>query len=146
MNDQANMGTESTEASNVLQQVLDGLLGKILPHAGVRTVYGDPVVQGQRTVIPVAHVSYRFGFGAGAGTGNASADQAGKSGSRWGRRWRWIAQRNPLGYVEQTPDGARFVPIIDRTAIAMTVARMAALFLTATLLLGLRLSRARGSR
>jgi len=47
----------------------------------VRNVYGDPVVVGGRTVIPIARVSYGFGAGGGVNEGEkAQSERGGSSG------------------------------------------------------------------
>src|SRR5689334_22096176 len=50
-----------TSGSNPLEQLADVVLSRILSRAGTRTVFGEPVVQGDITVVPVAKVSTRFG-------------------------------------------------------------------------------------
>jgi uncharacterized spore protein YtfJ len=82
--------------------------------ASVRNVYGDPVNVGGRTVIPIARVSYGFGAGGGAGeseeTGSGSGGGAGLS-------------ARPVGALEITDAGTRFIPFIDpaRLGIALAV-------------------------
>ncbi|MSQ61042.1 MAG: hypothetical protein EXR43_00405 [Dehalococcoidia bacterium] len=86
VNDETQIPLPTDEPSNIMERVIDGVLGKVLPHAGARTIFGEPVVQGARTVIPVGRVSYRFGFGAGGGTGGTRAN--GEMGEDGSRRWR----------------------------------------------------------
>ena len=45
-------------------ETIRALGDSITGNAGVRTVYGEPVTNGQWTVIPVAEVKYAFGGGA----------------------------------------------------------------------------------
>src|SRR5438874_12749602 len=47
----------------LLQSLHENLAGR----AQVKSVFGDPVTAGEKTIIPVAKIAY--GFGAGAGTG-----------------------------------------------------------------------------
>ena len=68
---------------------------------GARTVYGEPVVSGDTTVIPVASVA--FGCGGGFGKKRAAEEQGGGGGLGF-RGW-------PAGYIEITPAGTRFVPV-----------------------------------
>lgn len=42
-------------------------------NASVRTVYGEPIASGERTIVPVAKVSYGFGGGYGSGTAEGDA-------------------------------------------------------------------------
>ena len=72
--------------------------------ASAKKVYGDPVSVGDRTVIPVARV--RFGFGGGGGShapDSQKADEGGGGGAG--------GQISPLGVIEITPPGTRFIPI-----------------------------------
>ncbi len=100
-------------------------LGEVLAGGGsVKSVYGEPVTSGQRTVIPVARV--RYGFGAGGG------ERAGEGHNGGGGGGRLSAQ--PCGVVELTPEGTRFVPFHDARLLAVAAAAgFAAGFLAAAL-------------
>src|SRR5262249_36941487 len=75
--------------------------------ATVKSVYGEPVTHGDRTVVPVARV--RYGFGAGGGHSDAVADGAGKHGGGGGGGL--IAA--PAGALEITASGTRFIRFND---------------------------------
>jgi uncharacterized spore protein YtfJ len=64
----------------------------------VRTVYGDPVESKGVTVIPVAQTY--FGLGAGGGGGRTGGTGGGGGG-----------MVRPIGFIEITAKGARWVPI-----------------------------------
>ncbi|HEY2016615.1 MAG TPA: spore germination protein GerW family protein [Bryobacteraceae bacterium] len=83
--------------------------------ATVKNVYGNPVTTGQRVVLPVATV--RFGFGGGGGGGDGQKDRPSRGGGGGGRV---LAQ--PCGFVEVTPEGARFVYYRQREGLAAAVA------------------------
>lgn len=85
--------------------------------ASVRNVYGDPVNVGGRTVISIARVSY--GFGAGGGVG-ASKEAEPKRGGRGGGAG---TSARPVGALEITETGTRFIPFIDpvRLGVALMV-------------------------
>lgn len=103
---------------NPLEQLADVVLSRILSRAGTRTVFGEPVTQGEITVVPVAKVSTRFGFGGGSGSNPAKDDgQDGSSGSGMGGGG--DVKAKPLGYIEITPQGSRFIPIEDGMEIGM---------------------------
>lgn len=72
--------------------------------AGVRSVYGDPVAVGDRTLVPVARVAYGFGGGSGSrtvpGSGAAGADETGGGGG---------VAVSPVGVIEAGPDGTRLL-------------------------------------
>ena len=41
-----------------IQQMLESMAERVSASASAKNVYGDPVVVGNRTVIPAAHVRY----------------------------------------------------------------------------------------
>jgi uncharacterized spore protein YtfJ len=105
---------EAVEASRgVLERTIERVLDRVLTAADVRRVYGEPIRQGDRTIVPVAQVQTRFGFGGGSGKG---PDE--KSGGEGGGGGGSIAVR-PLGYLEITAAETKFVPIVDTTRIAV---------------------------
>ena len=121
------MGAAREEAENMANKVpamLEGLAEKIGANAGAQAVFGDPVKEDGRKVIPVAQSI----VGTGAGGGGNADDQAG-SGLGAGAG----ALTRPLGYIEVTPDGAAFVPlrqpwaeprlVFAYTLLALVVAR-----------------------
>jgi len=84
--------------------------------ANVKAVYGEPVVAQGKTIIPVAKIMY--GYGGGAGTGGAGNSMARGEGGGGGGGARAI----PVGVVEVSDAGTRFVPISDRKKLAGAVA------------------------
>ena len=74
----------------------------------VKSVYGEPVTSGQRTILPVAEI--RFAFGGGGGS-------EGKGGGGGGR-----GSARPCGLVEVTPEGARFVYFQEPGRLAAAIA------------------------
>jgi uncharacterized spore protein YtfJ len=81
---------------------------------GAKTVYGESVVSGETTVVPVASVAFGFGGGFGEGT---EKEHGGKGGGG-GFGFRGM----PAGYIEITPAGTRFVPIYEKQKMAAAVA------------------------
>lgn len=79
--------------------------------ASVRNVYGDPVSVGGRTVIPIARVSYGFGAG---GSKEAGPKRRGSSGGAG-------LTARPVGAIEITEAGTRFVPFIDPVRLGVTL-------------------------
>jgi len=84
------------------------LIRSLLNQAGAKTVYGDPVSSEGKTVVPVAKV--RCGFG--GGSGKKQGDQEGGGGGGG-----FVAK--PVGFIEITGAGSRYVPIVDVQSIAM---------------------------
>ena len=95
-----------------IQQLLQTFAERVSTSASVRNVYGDPVVVGDRTVIPVAQVGYAFGGGGGAKAG--SPDGGGGGGGKVFAR--------PCGALEVTPTGTRFIDFVDRPRMGAALA------------------------
>jgi uncharacterized spore protein YtfJ len=89
-----------------LAEIIHGIGETVSAGATVKSVYGEPVTVGQRTILPVATVRFSFGGGGGAEGGGAGA--------------RVSAQ--PCGIVEVTPEGARFLYFQDPGRLAAVVA------------------------
>ena len=109
-----------------LKGLLDGL-------AGARLCYGEPVVTGDRAVIPVARVRVAGGGGFGSG---GEGDGGGGGG---------YLEASPQGFIELDDAGARYHPIPDpeRLGRALRAAAGAA----ATLATGVAVAkRLRGGR
>lgn len=71
---------------------------------GARLCYGEPVTAEGRTVIPVARVTARGGLGFGSGPGTDEGEGGGGGGN---------LSAEPVGFIEVTADGTRFVAIDD---------------------------------
>ena len=76
--------------------------------AHVKTVYGEPIVSNDRTVVPVAKIAYAFGGGLGARTKAQAEGKEGK-GSDEGGGGGGGAAAIPLGVVEITQNATRFI-------------------------------------
>ena len=85
-----------------VSKMLSSLGNHLRVGASVRNVYGEPVVAGGRTVIPIARVGY--GFGAGPGSGGGAGMSA-----------------RPVGALEITEAGTRFIPFIDPIRLGMAL-------------------------
>ena len=95
-----------------IQQLLKSLTELVSTSASVRNVYGDPVVVGDRTVIPVAQVRYAFGGGGGA---NAESPNGGGGGGA-------KVSARPCGALEVTAEGTRFIDFVDRPRMGAVLA------------------------
>jgi uncharacterized spore protein YtfJ len=107
-----------------LRGLLDGLVG-------ARLCYGEPVIAGERTVIPVARVRASGGGGWGRG-GGGDGDGAGGGGGGH-------LDATPIGFIELDDAGARYHPIPDPDQVARTL--RAAAGAVATLATGLAAAR-----
>jgi uncharacterized spore protein YtfJ len=85
------------------------LFRSLVNQAGAKTVYGDPISGEGRTVVPVAKV--RCGFGGGSGK------KPGEKGESGGGGGGFVSK--PVGYIEVSRQGTRFVPIVGPQDVAM---------------------------
>ena len=80
-----------------IHEVLKEVSENIEKAANVKTVFGDPVRVGHRTIIPVATVA-------------VSGESRGQG---------LHVESKPVGYIEITDEGAKFVSTPDSTKIAL---------------------------
>lgn len=95
---------------------IDEMLGRMNPNA----VFGEPIQQGDVTLIPVASVTYGFGSGQGWGRGKAEdapADAPMGEGGGVGGGGGGMAK--PLGYIKIDANGARWEPTVDPSRIVV---------------------------
>ncbi|MGH9469579.1 MAG: spore germination protein GerW family protein [Terriglobia bacterium] len=89
-----------------VQDIIQSIAEKAQSSAHVKTVYGEPVVSGNKSVVPVAKVAYGFGGGGGV-RGRAAEEREGKDeGGGGGGGCKVI----PLGVVEITDGQTRYIP------------------------------------
>jgi uncharacterized spore protein YtfJ len=98
-----------------IQELLQSMAERVSASSSVKNVYGDPVVSGNRTVIPAAQV--RYAFGGGGGTKGGADDPNGGGGGGGGRVF-----AQPCGALEITPEGTRFIPFEDRRTLGAALA------------------------
>lgn len=103
---------QQSQEGRTSETLIDGIVRNIVSKGGSRTVYGEPVTSGDRTIIPVAKVSYWFGLGYGSGTGPQIGDDGTVPGGEGGGGGGKLNAR-PVGYIESSASGSRYVPVID---------------------------------
>jgi uncharacterized spore protein YtfJ len=84
-----------------LRRVIDAV-------AGARLCYGDPVREGDRTIIPVTRVRVSGGWGFGRNARRPKEADGGGGGGGGG-----TLDAQPAGFIELGPEGARFHEIPD---------------------------------
>jgi len=94
------------------KEMLANLADHFATTAKVQNIFGEPVEAHGRTIIPVARVSYRLGAGGGEGGEMPADPSAPKKGGR-GSGGGGIVQAVPVGVLEVTEAGARFVRFFD---------------------------------
>jgi uncharacterized spore protein YtfJ len=105
-------------AATVAATLLERLAARLGGTACTAAVFGEPVVSGGVTVIPVARVGFGFGGGAGRGNGHQRARERGTAeakglGTSEGGGGGGGAEARPLGFIEITDGAARYRPIRD---------------------------------
>jgi uncharacterized spore protein YtfJ len=99
--------------------LLQSLHENLASRAQVKSVFGDAVSAGEKTIIPVAKIAY--GFGVGAGTGGMGETRPKGGGGGGGVR------AVPVGVFEVSAKETRFIPIHDRKKTVGTLILGAAL-------------------
>jgi uncharacterized spore protein YtfJ len=97
-----------------VQEYLQSIMERLQSSAGVKTVYGEPMVAEGKTIIPVARVGYGFGAGTGPvkkdqGEGQKEEEAGGGGGGVYAR---------PVGVLEITKEDTRFIPIDEGRKLA----------------------------
>ena len=101
--------------------LLQSLHESLSTRAQVTSVFGDPIVAGDKTIIPVAKIAY--GFGGGTGSGGLEIKTARGEGGGGGGGVGAL----PVGVFEVGPQGTRFVAVGDRKKLFGTLLLGAAL-------------------
>ncbi len=100
------------ETAPTTPHIVTQIAERIKGGAHVDVVFGEARTIGERTIIPVATVSYGFGGGSGGGIGHASDGERTTGGGGGGG-----VRVQPVGAFEISEDGTRMVPVIDWGAI-----------------------------
>lgn len=98
------------------KEMLELMVDRFAVTAQVQNVFGEAIESHGKTIIPVARVSYRLGAGGGGG---ADTDEEKVNGGGGGGG---IVHAVPVGVVEVTEAGARFVRFFDPQMAAGLVA------------------------
>ncbi len=125
-------GTEPPCSDRALHQI-ERTLDRLLAVADVDKVFGEPIRQGETTIIPAAEVVTGIGFGFGLGFGRGSSPSAALPGATepalaaddcrlpdgGGGGGGGGAEGRPVAVVVATPRGVRVEPVIDFTKVAL---------------------------
>jgi uncharacterized spore protein YtfJ len=93
-----------------------------------QAAFGEPQVVGEKTIIPVARVSYGFGLGFGSGTGRPETDDEPASQDE-GAGGGGGASAKPLGAIVVTPEEVYFEESVDAGKIAIAAFLMGGFFI-----------------
>jgi uncharacterized spore protein YtfJ len=103
-----------------LQKFVDSVRSSLAESANVKRVFGEPVVVGNKTVIPVARIGYGFGAGGGTGPTRPNAEGEAKPVGEGGGGGGGMGAV-PIGVVEITPEHTKFIRFDSRKKIAAAV-------------------------
>lgn len=94
---------------------------EMLERLTVAATFGEPLKEGDITLVPVASVAYGFGYGYGSGAGH-EADEAGAEAEKseaHGAGGGGGGMARPLGFIRVDAEGARYEPMMDMTRISI---------------------------
>ena len=120
MNDMAN--DVNLKTANNAEQAAE-LMEMLFAVADTSSVYSEPVVAGQYTVITASEVGAGGGFGFGSGGGSDKRSEGeGKPNSGWGSGGGGGggSMARPVAVITIGPDGVRVEPVMDVTKVAIT--------------------------
>jgi uncharacterized spore protein YtfJ len=110
--------TPMTQLSASSMVIIEETLDRFIQTADVKAVYGEPIQNGETTIIPAAEVLCGMGFGLGAGNGPETAESpnppGGAGGGGGGRTF-----SRPAAVVIINPSGVEIRPVLDITKIAL---------------------------
>lgn len=103
-----------------IKNFFDSLAERLSTSGNARSIYGEPVSVGEKTIIPVARVSYGFGGGTGMkGKNRAKGEENVEEGVGGGGG----VKVAPAGVIEVTKETTRFVSVwSDRKIIGAAIA------------------------
>ncbi len=110
------------------KEILTSLADRFATTGKVQNVFGEPIEAHGKIIIPVASVKYGLGAGGGGENKSGSEDAVGGSGGGGG------VKVTPLGVIEVSESGTRFIRFFDP--------KMAARLVAGGVVLGLLLRRA----
>jgi uncharacterized spore protein YtfJ len=116
-----------------LDTLVNSIRETVAGSTNVSAVFGEPIAAQGKTIIPVARIGYGFGGGSGTKPGRDPLAQ-GESGGGGGGGGKVI----PVGVVEVTAEGTRYIPFVSPGRVAVMV--------TIGVVLGMWMGRRRSSR
>ena len=118
MSDRKIGGGETRDLERSLEQV-EHTLDRFLQVADVDQVFGEPIRQGDTTIILAAEVITGMGFGFGFGRGSDSSSEPEHEGGGGGGGGGGSVLTRPVAVIVASPQGVRVEPVIDFTKVAL---------------------------
>jgi uncharacterized spore protein YtfJ len=99
-------------------------LGRLFDVASAETVFGEPIQQGDYTLITASEVTVGlgFGFGVGGGEGMDDESEAGGEGYGGGGGGGGGSMGRPVAVIAIGPHGVTVEPVVDATKIGLAFA------------------------
>jgi uncharacterized spore protein YtfJ len=121
--DNEKMGQVFDRAEKSQAQSLD-TLNRLFDAASAETVFGEPIQQGDYTLITASEVTVGlgFGFGVGGGEGTDDESEAGGEGYGGGGGGGGGSMGRPVAVIAVGPHGVTVEPVVDATKIALAFA------------------------
>jgi uncharacterized spore protein YtfJ len=124
MADNEKMGQVFDRAEKSQAQSLEAL-GRLFDVARAETVFGEPLQQGDYTLITASEVTVGLGFGFGVGGGEGIMDEeedAGGEGFGGGGGGGGGSMGRPVAVIAVGPHGVIVEPVVDATKVALAFA------------------------
>jgi uncharacterized spore protein YtfJ len=102
-------------------EILRTLGDRFQASANVKSVFGDPITVGDKTVVPIAKIRYGMGAGGGVISHESSSGPDVPSGKSGGGGGGGIIA-SPKGVLEISPAGTRFIAFADRKRLSVALA------------------------
>lgn len=97
-----------------LEDVMKEVTSELERLVSAKTVIGEPVVAGDKTIIPVTKVS--FGFGSGGGEGSKDAGESGFGGGGGGG-----AKIEPVAFIVVSDEGVRLMSLSGKSDLGKII-------------------------
>lgn len=118
---------------NHAQEILQSMAERFAMTGSVKQVFGEPIQANGKTIVPVASIRYRLGAGWGGGEQDFTA--ATRPLAAGGGGGGGIVKARPVGALEITDAGVRFLHFVEPVQIAkVCVSGLVALFVVRRLL------------
>jgi uncharacterized spore protein YtfJ len=104
------------------EEVIDHVTHTIEKSADVRASFGEPVCQGNITVLPVARTRVRAGGGGSTGQHNGAEEGR-------GMKMGVVTDTTPVGFICLHDGEAHFEPIVDQSTVIQRALMVGGLFM-----------------
>lgn len=107
---------QAQQQTTAPQKSVEGSVERLLTVANAGAIFGQPITQGDTTIVPCSEVAAAIGLGGGTGYGpDSQGQQAGGGGAGGGGG----ARGRPVAAIVITPQGVRVEPVLDVTRIVL---------------------------